>query len=114
MLKLFTVVVASFMVAGCSVVAMKPDMDSVKDQPVAYQDGYKDGCNSGFVAGGSLFHAFTRDSQRTLDDEQYNQGWKSGYRQCKSKFREMCKSDALVSKADLYCSDVWQQGLDKE
>ncbi len=114
MLRIFTVLVALLLFAGCSAVAMKPDMDSVKDQPLAYQDGYKDGCNSGFVAGGSLMHTFTRDTQRTLDDEQYNLGWKSGYRQCKSDFREMCKSDALVSKADIYCSDVRQQGLDKE
>ena len=26
----------------------------------------------------------------------------------------MCRSEALVSKADLYCSDVWQQGILEE
>ena len=93
---------------------LKPDMDSVKDQSVAWQAGYKDGCNSGFVAGGSLAHSFSRDTQRNIEDEQYSSGWKKGYRQCKSDFRDMCKSDALVSKADLYCSNVRQQGLDKE
>jgi hypothetical protein len=114
MLRLFTVLVALQLFTACSNVIIKPDMESIKDQPVAYQDGYRNGCHSGFVAGGSLVHSFTRDTQRVLEDEQYKLGWKEGYRKCKADFREMCKSDALVSKADLYCSDVRQQGLDKE
>jgi hypothetical protein len=114
MLRLFLILVSLHMLTACSSVILKPDMDRVKDQPVSYQDGYKHGCHSGFVAGGSLVHNFNRDTQRTLEDEQYRLGWREGYRLCKSDFREMCKSDALVSKADLYCSDVRQQGLDKE
>lgn len=111
---MIAVLVVLFLFAACSTVVLQPDMERVKDQPVAFQDGYKAGCHSGFVAGGSLVHSFSRDSQRILDDEQYALGWKDGYRQCKSDFREMCKSKALLSKADLYCSDVRQQGLDKE
>lgn len=114
MLRLFAVVAALFLFAACSRVVMQPDMERVNDQSAAFQDGYKAGCRSGFVAGGSLVHTFSRDSQRIRDDEQYKLGWKDGYRRCKSDFREMCKADALLSKADLYCSDVWQQGLDEE
>jgi hypothetical protein len=114
MLRMIAVLVALFLFAACSRVVLQPDMERVKDQSLAFQEGYKAGCHSGFVAGGSLVHSFSRDSQRILDDEQYNLGWKDGYRQCKSDFRELCKSEALVSKADLYCSDVWQQELDKE
>ncbi len=114
MLKLLTVFVVLPLLGACSTVMLKPDMAGVKDQPIAWQEGYKQGCNSGYVAGGSLVHSFARDTRRIIEDEQYNSGWKQGYRQCKSDFREMCKSDAVVSKADLYCSDVRQQGLDKD
>jgi len=114
MFRLISMLVVLQLFTACSKVILQPDMESVKDQPVSFQQGYKDGCNSGYVAGGSIVHGFTRDTNRALEDEPYRLGWKDGYRQCKTDFREMCKSDALVSKADLYCSDVRQQGLDKE
>jgi hypothetical protein len=113
MFRIILLLVVLSLCGACSKVLLQADMDRVKDQPPAFQHGYKDGCNSGFVAGGSIVHSFKRDSERLLEDDQYRLGWKDGYRQCKSDFREMCKSDALVSKADLYCSDVRQQGLDK-
>ena len=102
------------LIAGCSTVILSPDMDRVKDKSPAWQEGYRAGCHSGFVAGGSLVHSFQRDTERSLKEEDYKGGWKQGYRQCKDDFREMCKSEAMVSKADLYCSDVRQQGLHKE
>ncbi len=114
MLRLILTLIVLLLFAACSKVILKADMERVKDQPLSFQDGYKDGCDSGFVAGGSLVHGFKRDTARTLEDEQYRLGWKKGYSQCKSDFRDMCKTDAMVSKADLYCSDVRQQGLDKE
>jgi hypothetical protein len=102
------------LLSGCSSPILSPDMNRVKGESLAYQDGYKAGCHSGFLAGGSLVHSFKRDVKRIGEDEQYKLGWKKAYRDCKSDFREMCKSKALVSKADLYCTDVWQQGLDEE
>ena len=114
MLRLFKLLIALQLLAACSTVLLSPDMEKVKDQPVAYQEGYEAGCHSGFVAGGSIVHNFKRDTNRLLEDANYNDGWKLGYRECKSDFREMCKSKAMISKADLYCSDVRQQGLDKE
>ncbi len=114
MLRLFTVPVVLYLLVACSTVLMSPDMDRVKDQPLAHQEGYEAGCHSGFVAGGSTVHSFKMDTARLREDEEYDDGWNQGYRECKSDFREMCKSKALVSKADLYCADVRQQGLDKE
>jgi hypothetical protein len=114
MLRLFLLSIVLQLLTACSTVLIEPDMDSVKDLPLAYQQGYKEGCKSGYVAGGSLVHSFKRDTDRAQNDEQYRLGWKDAYRRCKADFRELCKSDAIISKADLYCSDVWQQGLDKE
>ena len=113
MLRIFTLVIFLPLLAACSTVLLTPDMDLVKDESPDFQDGYKAGCYSGYVAGGSIVHKFRRDGER-LTEAEYNKGWKKGYRQCKSDFREMCRSKALVSKADLYCEDVRQQGLDKE
>ena len=113
MLRIFTLMIILPLFGACSAVLMSPDMELVKDESLSYQDGYKAGCSSGFVAGGSLVHKFKRDGAR-IKEADYNQGWKKGYRQCKSDFREMCKSKAIISKADLYCADVKQQGLHKE
>jgi len=101
------------LLAACNTVVLSPDMTRVKDQPLAYQEGYKAGCNSGYVAGGSIVHSFRRDTQRLREDEVYNAGWKQGYRECKADFREMCRSEAWVDKSHLYCSDVRQQRLDE-
>jgi hypothetical protein len=113
MLRIFTLVIFLQLLGACSTLLMSPEMDLVKDESPEYQDGYKAGCYSGFVAGGSIVHKFKRNGSRFKEGD-YKEGWKKAYRQCKDDFREMCKSKALVSKADLYCSDVKQQGLDKD
>ena len=112
MKKLF-VAVFCVLFSGCSTVVLSPDMERVKDQSEAYQEGYSDGCHSGFVAGGSIVHFFRKDTDRQLNDAEYADGWKHAYRECKSDFRELCKSKKWISKSHLYCSDVRQQGLHK-
>ncbi len=114
MKRLFLLSLLITILGACSTVMLSPDMDRVKDKSAAWQEAYSDGCHSGYVAGGSLVHSFKRDLDRLLKDEDYKGGWKQGYRECYSDFRELCRSEALVSKADLYCSDVWQQGLSEE
>jgi hypothetical protein len=114
MLRTVIVLIVLYFLSACSAVILSPDMERVKDEPPAYQEGYKAGCSSGYVAGGSLVHSFKRDSDRLLKDKNYDGGWKKGYSECKNDFREMCKSKAIISKGDLYCADVKQQGLDKE
>ena len=63
---------------SCSKVILSPDMERVKDKPEAWQEGYNQGCHSGYVAGGSLVHSFKRDLERLLKDEDYKGGWKQG------------------------------------
>ena len=109
------IVVLSLIVlsAGCGKVLMKPDMSLVADQAPSYQEGYEQGCMSGYVAGGYNLGSFERDSERARNDEEYRLGWKKGYKVCKDEFRQMCREGGLFSSATLHCSDVTQQGLDK-
>lgn len=53
--------------------------------PLAYADGFEDGCHSGHNAGGSLFDQFRKDVRRMNADAQYAQGWSDGFRQCESE-----------------------------
>lgn len=100
-------------IVGCTSPALKPDMSKVEDKNQAYQDGYFDGCHSGYVSGGSIYNNFKRDSARMKEDNDYRLGWNLAYKRCKDEFRQMCIDGGVFSKATLYCSDVKQQGIDK-
>ena len=56
-----------------------------KGYPLAYAEGFQDGCHSGKRAGGSMFDEFQKDIQRFDSDRQYAQGWSDGFRQCESE-----------------------------
>jgi hypothetical protein len=53
--------------------------------PLAYADGFDDGCHSGKKAGGSMFDQFKKDVRRFEKDSQYTQGWSDGFRQCETE-----------------------------
>jgi len=53
--------------------------------PLAYADGFDDGCHSGKKAGGSYFDQFKKDVNRFESDNKYAQGWSDGFRQCESE-----------------------------
>lgn len=53
--------------------------------PLAYAEGFDDGCHSGNQAGGSVFDQFKKDARRFSNDDQYAQGWSDGFRQCESQ-----------------------------
>jgi len=99
--------------AACSKVLLKPDMSVVATETAPYQQGFEQGCQSGYVAGGYMLGNFQRDSRRAEDDEGYRLGWKKGYKDCKNEFRKMCRQGGLFSVASLHCADVRQRGLDK-
>ena len=81
--EIFIVGVLSLLAAtGC--VSQKEAM--VKDgYPLAYAEGFDDGCHSGNKAGGSLFDEFRKDVSRFARESQYAQGWSDGFRQCESQ-----------------------------
>lgn len=53
--------------------------------PLAYVEGFDDGCHSGNKAGGSLFDQFVKDVNRFESEKQYAQGWSDGFRQCETE-----------------------------
>ena len=58
----------------------------IKDgYPLAYAEGFDDGCHSGNKAGGSFFDEFKKDVARFSLESEYAQGWSDGFRQCESQ-----------------------------
>lgn len=68
--------------SGC--VSQKESMIK-QGYPLAYADGFDDGCHSGKKAGGSMFDQFKKDVRRFEKDAQYAQGWSDGFRQCETE-----------------------------
>ena len=81
-LLLMFLVVISFSFSGC--ISQKEIMLQ-QGYPLAYADGFDDGCHSGNKAGGSLFDQFKKDVNRFENDSQYAQGWSDGFRQCETE-----------------------------
>ncbi len=61
--------------------------ETMKSQgyPVAYAEGFEDGCHSGKKAGGSYFDQFKKDVRRFNSDGDYAQGWSDAFRQCETE-----------------------------
>ena len=81
-LVLIAIVACFLSLFGC--VSQKEIMIN-EGYPLAYAEGFDDGCHSGNKAGGSLFDQFKKDVIRFEDDRQYAQGWSDGFRQCESE-----------------------------
>ncbi len=76
--------------AICSIIALSgcvTQKESMVKQgyPLAYADGFDDGCHSGKKAGGNMFDQFKKDVTRFQQDSQYAQGWSDGFRQCETE-----------------------------
>ncbi|TQV80561.1 hypothetical protein [Denitrobaculum tricleocarpae] len=72
-----------------SACASERDLLLEQGYPVAYADGFEDGCHSGKKAGGALFEDFKKDVNRFEADSKYAQGWSDGFRQCESEQEAM-------------------------
>lgn len=79
---IITLVCSVVAISGC--VSQKESMIK-QGYPLAYADGFDDGCHSGNKAGGSMFEEFKKDVKRFENDSQYAQGWSDGFRQCESE-----------------------------
>ena len=77
-----TVISIIVILSGC--VSQKESMIK-QGYPLAYADGFDDGCHSGKKAGGSMFDQFKKDVRRFEKDNQYAQGWSDGFRQCETE-----------------------------
>jgi len=67
------------LISGC---ASQTETMVQEGYPVAYAQGFEDGCHSGKQAGGSMFDQFKKDVNRFGRDIKYSQGWSDGFRQC--------------------------------
>jgi len=56
-----------------------------KGYPLAYVEGFDDGCHSGKKAGGNMFEEFKKDVDRFDSEKQYAQGWSDAFRQCETE-----------------------------
>ncbi len=72
-------VVGMFAFSGC---ASQTETMIQEGYPVAYAQGFEDGCHSGKKAGGSMFDQFKKDVNRFGQHGKYTQGWSDGFRQC--------------------------------
>lgn len=78
---------AAVLIGAATLSACTSERDLLLEQgyPLAYADGFEDGCHSGKKAGGALFEDFKKDVNRFDADSKYAQGWSDGFRQCESQ-----------------------------
>ncbi|MFO0998173.1 MAG: hypothetical protein U1F33_15940 [Alphaproteobacteria bacterium] len=59
----------------------------LSNQPQDYQDGYSAGCYNGRIAAGFNEPYSQPDPSRYGTNEQYTEGWKSGYVECFEQYK---------------------------
>ena len=87
MKNLFLLSAAIILSAGCGTPAPAPVPENVSGRPVAYQDGYRDGCASGKAEATRSRSGETKDIQRFQSDQNYAVGWYEGLEWCKDNYR---------------------------
>lgn len=76
------VLISAILVAGCA-------MKNTPKGPVPYQQGYDDGCASGYEAAGHPYYDFKKDVYRFNSDQLYAQGWNDGYQGCLTRYSNL-------------------------
>lgn len=73
-------------VSGCADQTLVNAKRSVANQPPTYQEGYVDGCSSGYRAALNPYFQFRKNALRFDSDSMYKQGWGDGYGVCKGNY----------------------------
>ena len=96
--RLVTAIAASclLLLSGC---ATQKETMIKEGYPLAYAEGFDDGCHSGRKAGGNMFEQFKKDVRRFDKDSQYAQGWSDGFRQTRGHSAANTNDDR-TTKAD--------------
>ncbi|WP_200763705.1 hypothetical protein [Nitrosophilus alvini] len=68
-----------FLLSGCTV-----KYENIYSKLPAFQEGYKDGCESGEEAASNSFSQKKIDIKRYNNDSVYKEGWDEGYYDCYS------------------------------
>ncbi len=77
---------------ACATDTNSPQMRQIAGQPIQYQDGYKAGCDSGYVAAGHPYYRMNKDVVRFGSDQLYAQGWNDGFQVCKGGYESIRRS----------------------
>lgn len=92
--QLISVLIVSCVVlSGC---ITEKELMIKEGYPIAYVDGFDDGCHSGKSAGGSDFDRFKKDVNRFDKDAKYAQGWSDAFRQCETEEEARERRDRMV------------------
>jgi len=85
-MKALIAISTAALLAGCATDAVT---GRVAAQPPAYQQGWRDGCDSGLYRRNIEFSGtpqasdrFTRDEERFRTDHEYARGWNDGEKSC--------------------------------
>lgn len=64
---------------------LERELRGLEGQPEASRAGYRDGCQSGYRAGGWDRFTAARDARRFDGDRQYRDAWEDGFRVCRTR-----------------------------
>jgi len=78
--------------SACATDMQSVDREVGGGQPIAYKEGYRSGCDSGYVAAGHPYYRFSKDVTRYGSDTLYKQGWDDGFGVCKSQYESIGRS----------------------
>lgn len=85
-MKIIYLILLIFILVSCTTSMNNVDRQVGFSQPPAYKQGYRDGCDSGYVAAGHPYYRFSKDVTRFRNDELYQQGWQDGFSVCKGSY----------------------------
>lgn len=86
-MKMFVFIFLCFLlITSCATSMQAVDQTVGSHQPPEYKDGFKDGCDSGYVAAGHPYYRFRKDISRFNGNGLYKQGWNDGFSVCKGKY----------------------------
>ena len=87
MRRLFFVLILSLILVGCAT-----SYDHVPPGPPDYREGYRDGCNCGYVQAGHPYYRWTKNVTKYGSSELYKQGWDDGRDTCRSQYEGIRRS----------------------
>lgn len=92
MKRLYYLIILVLLLASCATNMSMVDQEVGAGQPQAYKQGYRDGCDSGYVASGHPYYRFSKDVSLYGSDNLYKQGWDDGYGVCKGSYESIQRS----------------------
>lgn len=83
--------VALGVVNGCTTTAL-----TTPPGPAPFREGFRDGCDSGYVAAGNPLYREREDAEKAASSEQYRAGWFTGFTECRANFQRIQRTVYLI------------------